>query len=124
MSQPYSKGTILEVTILDDLTATGNGPAIGVRGADRITVEFTRSNHSAGSSAFSIQGSIDGGTTWHTLDLVAHDGSRTRAQGDTLSANASALHDVDISTAALTHIRGAVTETTDGTHSAKAIIKF
>lgn len=124
MSQPYSKGTILEVTLLNAVTATTNGPAIGVRGADRITVEFTRADHSAGSSAFKVQGSIDSGTTWHDLDIIAHDGSRTRAQSDTLSANGSAVHDVDVSTGVFTHIRGVVTETTDGTHTAKAIIKF
>lgn len=117
-------GTFQSYTLLDGVTATTTSSDVPCGGAKRITFEFTRADHSAGSSAFVVEGSVDGGATFHTLALLDHAASQGRAVSVTLSANGSELHSVDLEDTVIHSIRTKVTETTDGTHTAKCVIEF
>jgi len=120
----YEKGTFEKRALLNEVTATTTSEEVPVAGARFIVMQYVRADHSSGSSAFKVEGTIDGGTTWHQLDHLAHDGSKTRAATITLSADGSELHSVDIEHTSVQAIRCTVTETTDGTHSAVAMITY
>lgn len=119
----YQEGVFQAVTLLNAVTATTTSSSVPVAGAKAIVMQYTRANHSSGSSAFTVEGTIDG-TTWLNLEQLAHDGSKTRAITVTLSANGSALHSIDLENTSVLEVRCKVTETTDGTHTAKALITF
>lgn len=125
---PYTRGIVREVTALDGVTATTTSDPISVVGAKKLTLLMTRANHSSGSSAFSVTGSVDG-TTFVTLNKLITNVTNTNAQTKiraasvTLSANGSELAGIDIEDMGLHSIKVTVTETTDGTHSAKVLIE-
>src|SRR3990167_1067318 len=111
----------IQKVLLDDVTATTTGIAINVEGLKRMSIVFTRTNHSSGSSAFSLLGSVDG-VTYVTLAVVrnlanAISEGLTRVTAETLSSNTSVIVFLDPHVALKT-IRCDVTETTDGTHRA------
>lgn len=113
------------VTLLNAVTATTTSEPLNVEKFKRIGFQFTRADHSAGSSKFEVQGTIDG-TNWVTIvtliSNVANDNSETitRVADVTLSSNTSAIAWLD-NFVGLVAVRVKVTETTDGTHSASAI---
>lgn len=117
------------VTVLDAVTETTTSEAIDVQYAEKITLLLTRANHSAGSHAFSVTGSIDG-TTYVTLNMIVDNVTNTNAQNytrvatKTLSANGSALVGIDLEFIGLKWIKVTATETTDGTASVKAYIEY
>lgn len=117
-------GTVHVRTPISAVTATTTSSGIPCAGVKKITAVFTRANHSAGSSTFSVEGSIDG-STWFALDLLAHDGSKTRtADTGALSANGAYDYDVDLEHTVVTEVRAKVVEATDGTHSAELAFQF
>jgi len=108
--------------LLDDVTATTTGTAINIENIKKVTVVFTRSNHSSGSSAFSLLGSLDG-VNFVTLAFarnLAATNSETlqRDTSVTLSSDTSVMVFLDDFVLPLKAIRCDVTETTDGTHRA------
>ena len=111
-----------EVTLLDAVTATTTSNPVNVEGYRRIGFQFKRANHSSGSSAFSVEGTING-TDWTALNLMVSNATNTNAQTRTrvasvsLAANGTALAFIE-DLVCLKAIRVTVTETTDGTHSA------
>ena len=115
--------------VLDAVKETKTSEAIDVEYAKKITLLLTRANHSAGSSAFSVTGSIDG-VTYVTLNMIVDNLTNTNAQNytrvasKTLSANGSALVGIDVKMIGLKYIKVKVTETTDGTHSCSAYIEY
>ena len=116
------------ITALNAVTATTTSEAIAVSGAKKITLAFTRANHSAGSSAFSVLGTVDG-ETYVTLNKLVTNVTNTNAQdvvraaSVTLSSNTTEIAHLDIGSLALLAIKVKVTETTDGTHTAKVLIE-
>ena len=108
-----------QIVLLDDVTATTTGGAVNVENAKKFTVVFTRSNHSSGSSAFALQGSVDGVTfvTLAFLRNLATTNAETLARDTsvTLSSDTSVMVFLD-EFIGLKLIRATVTETTDGTH--------
>jgi len=108
--------------LLDAVTATTVGKALEVGDAEVKSIQFTRANHSAGSSEFIVEVSNDG-TNYVTynglIDNVTNTNAEypTRVGSVTLSSATSKVYSFD------THfnfryIRSTVTETTDGTHTA------
>lgn len=118
------EGTVHTRTLIDAATANTTSSGVPCAGVKKITAVFTRANHSSGNSVFSIEGSIDG-TIWWALDLLAHDGSKTRSAATAgLTTNGSYDYDVDLEHAVITEVRAKVVETTDGTHTAEIALQF
>lgn len=116
------------VQALDGVTATATSKAIGVKYADKVTLQLTRADHSSGSSAFSVTGTVDG-TNYVTLNNIVSNVANTNVQGltrvasVTLSADGSELASLDLENMGLVAIKVTVTETADGTHSATVFIE-
>ena len=111
----------IQIVLLDDVTATTTGIAHNVEGLSKITVVFTRTNHTSGSSVFSLLGSVDG-VTFVTLAMIRNLANAitegvTRVTTETLSSNTSVIVFLD-EFVGVKIIRCDVTETTDGTHRA------
>ncbi len=117
------------ITALDAVTATTTSSAIDVTDARKITFLLTRADSGSGSSDFSVSGSIDG-STYVPLNSMIEDITNTNAQNYTrvasvtLSADGSKIASLDLNMNGFTYIKITVTETTDGTHSAKALIQY
>jgi hypothetical protein len=129
-SGAYEKGTFKHVVFLNDVTASTDSAAQIIAGAKKITLFLKRSNHSAGSSAFKVQLSIDGGTTWVDYNGLITNVTNTNAQtltrvgSVTLSSDTSSIVAVDLAHYNAHLMRVVVTETTDGTHRAEGVIEF
>lgn len=114
--------TPIEKTLLNAVTATTTSDPVNVEGLRRIGFQFKRANHSSGSSAFTVEGTING-TDWTALNLIVSNVTNTNAQTRTrvatvtLSSNTTALAFLE-DLVVLKAIRVTATETTDGTHSA------
>lgn len=116
-------------TVLNAVTATTTSDAINLQNVKRCTLEFTRANHSAGSSAFTVTVSVDGVNYYaynKLIDNVTNTNSQTltRVSGKTLSSNTTALVSMDLEHDTFHSMKVTVTETTDGTHTAKIIRSF
>ncbi len=114
---------------LNAVTATTTSEAIEVLGARRISLALTRADHSSGSSAFKVQVTIDDGETWVDFNGLVQDitntneQNKTRATTITLSSNTTVLASMDLQHHHVQKMRVVVTETTDGTHTAKVLIE-
>lgn len=112
--------------VIDAVTATTTSAAIDIKHAKKVIFVLTRSDHTSGSSAFTVTGSIVDGVTDIPLNILRDNatGVYTLVSGKTLSANGSAVValDLDESGFAFDSIKITVTETTDGTHSAGVYI--
>ena len=120
-----------EIQALDAVVATTTSNPIDVTDAKRVALLLTRADHSAGSSTFTILGSIDGiSGTYTALNSIIQDLTNTNAQNYTRvasiapSSNASILAALDLEQNCFTHIKIKVTEVTGGTHSAKVLVKY
>lgn len=124
----YTKPKLVKA--IDAVTATTTSSAIDVRGAKKIVIRCQRANHVTGSTAFSVTGSIDKGTTFDAVNIVDHT-TNTNAQTVTRSASKSSgaangvfWIAVDMEYMAFDQIKCTVTETTDGTHSMWVYITY
>jgi hypothetical protein len=111
------------------VTATTTFPVVDIRNAEKITLMFTRTNHSAGSSTYTIEGSLDGTTfvALNTLiDNVTNSNSQhlTRVASCALSSNTSKIYSLDLENFNYKQIRVIVTEVTDGSHNYKMLMEF
>lgn len=118
------------VTVLDAVTATTTSAAIDVQYAEKITLLLTRANNAGGTSTFSVSGSIDG-TTYVTLNSLIEDVTNTNAQNYVRTASVAIANAdgnkivaVDLENNSFKFIKVTVTETSDGTHSCKALIEY
>lgn len=116
------------VKAIDAVTATTVSEPINIENAEKISLIFTRSNHSAGSSAFSVEVSLDG-TTYVAFNKLITNVTNTNAQTKTRVASVSLASDtssvvaMDLENDIFRWMRITATETTDGTHTAKALIQ-
>jgi len=116
------------VKVLDGVTATTVSEPVNIENAEKVTLFFTRANHSAGSSAFAVEVSIDG-VNWVTFSKLISNVTNTNAQNKTrvasvsLAADGTTAVDMDLENSIYRHMRITATETTDGTHTAKALIQ-
>lgn len=116
------------VKALDAVTATTVSEPINIENAEKITLLFTRANHGSGSSAFSVEVSLDG-ETYVAFNKLISNATNTNAQTKTrvasvsLAANGSSVVAMDLENDIYRWMRITATETTDGTHTAKALIQ-
>lgn len=112
----------IEKALLEAVTATTTSAVVNVEGYRRIGFQFKRANHTAGSTAFTVEGTING-TDWTALSVLVSNATNTNAQNRTrvasvsLAADGTALAFIE-DVVVLKAIRVTATETTDGTHSA------
>lgn len=114
---------------LDAVTATTTSDAIPIENAIGVTLVFTRSAHGSGNTVFSVTTSVDGVTyiTYNKLiDNVANTNGQnlTRVASSTLSSDSSKTYLMDLSTESFKYIKITATETTDGTHTAQALVRY
>lgn len=126
MAHP-TKPTI--ITALDAVTATTTSSAVNIEGAKKVTLLFTRANHSSGSTAFTVDCSIDGTTfvaTNKLIDNVTNTNAQmpTRVASCSLSSDTSKFYSLDLEHDTFKEIKVTATETTDGTHTAKVLIEY
>lgn len=113
------------VTALNAVTATTTSAGIDVKYSKRIVLQLTRADHTSGSTAFTVTGSIDNGVTYQAIAFLRDNatGINTLVATKVLSADGLALVALDLESGfALDYIKITATETTDGTHSAKVYI--
>jgi len=134
------------ITALDAVTATTTSNKFWVGGAKRIGLHYRRANHSAGSTAFTVKGSLqpyehgDGpidafgnhtggaGVTMTALNVLVDNvtntnvQNRTRVNSKTLSADGDAFLWIEPDVL-VNWLEVTATETTDGTHSAWIVVE-
>jgi hypothetical protein len=116
------------IKAIDAVTATTVSEPINIENAEKISLIFTRANHSAGSSAFSVEVSLDG-STYVAFNKLISNATNTNAQTKTrvasvsLASNTSSIVAMDLENDIFRWMRITATETTDGTHTAKALIQ-
>lgn len=114
---------------LNAVTQTSTSDPISLEGILRATWQFIRADHSAGSSAFTVEVSNDG-INWVTFSKLIDNVTNTNAQNPTrvgsvtLSSNTSKVYAMDFERDTYKWMRVTVTETTDGTHSAIASLQY
>lgn len=119
-----------KVTAIDAVTATTTSSAINVQGAESVGFLFKRANHAAGSTAFTVEGTIDGGSNWFALNVIQKNVTNTNAQTITrvasvsLASNTTEYCSLNLEDFPLEKIRVTATETTDGTHTALVYVKY
>lgn len=108
---------------LNAVTATRISDPISLEGVLKATLQFIRSDHGSGSSAFTVEVSNDG-INWVTYNKLISNVTNTNVQNltrvgsITLSSNTSSIVALDLLQDVYTWMRVTVTETTDGTHTA------
>lgn len=120
------------VTALNAVTATTTSSAIDITDAEKVTLLLTRAANAGGTSTFSVSGSIDGPTgTFVNLNSLIEDVTNTNAQNYVrtasvaiANADGSKIASLDLEQHGYTHIKVTVTETADGTHSAKVLVQY
>lgn len=123
------KGTFRVVTLLNGATANATSEEVVVAGAKKITLFFKRADHTAGSSAFDVDVSYDG-TDYVNFNKLISNVTNTNAQmltrvgSVTLSSNTTEMASMDLQYDTVYCMRVNVVETTDGTHSAFAVIEY
>ena len=116
------------IKLLDAVTATTTSERVNIENAEKVSLVLTRANHSSGSSAFAVEVSIDG-DNWVTFNKLISNATNTNVQNKTrvasvtLSSNTSTTVAMDLENDIYRWMRVTVTETTDGTHTAKALIQ-
>jgi len=126
--QSYTPNLHRLVTAFADKTATFESSAIAVNGAKAITLAMTRADHSAGSSAFSVTGTVDG-TNYVALNKLVPNvvnaiaENRQRVASISLGADGSELAGIDLQGLALLAVKVTGTRTTDGSSTAKLLIQ-
>ena len=115
--------------VLDAVTATTTSEAINIENAEKATLEFTRSAHSAGSSTFAVTVSLDG-VTYIAYNKLITNVANTNAQTQirvasvALASNTSSFVSMDLTQDSFRYMKVTVTEATDGTHTCKASVVY
>lgn len=117
-------------SLLTAVTSTTTSAALPVLGAKRLTFQFSRANHTSGSSTFTVTGSVDNGTTYVALNILIDNVANTNAQtltrvaSSALSSNTTKLYALDLANFGFTHIKVTGTIATDGDATAKALLEY
>ncbi len=118
------------ITALNAVTATTTSQAIDITGAEKVTFAFTRAANAGGTSTFSVTGSVDG-TTFVTLNNIITNVTNANSEDLTRVAsvaiantNATVVAFLDMEYMTLKEIKVTVTETSDGTHTAKVLVEY
>jgi hypothetical protein len=110
------------------VAATVTSIAIPVDGAKKVSFWFNRTNHSAGSTTFTVTGSVDG-DNFIALNNILTDVTNTNAQTNTrvasvaLSSNTSQLASLDVDKMGLKAIKVVCTIATDGKGNCNVLVE-
>ncbi len=116
------------VKVITAVTATTVSEPVNIEDAEKVTLVLTRENHSAGASAVSVEVSVDG-VNYVTFNKLISNVTNTNVQDKTrvasasLAANGHLAVALDLENDIFRYMRVTVTETTDGTHTVKALIQ-
>lgn len=114
---------------LDAVAATTTSADISVEEAKKVSMRLTRTLHSAGSTAFTVTGSIDG-VNFTALNNIVTDVTNkntqtvTRVASVSLSSNTSQFVSLDLTYYTLKFIRVVATRTTDGSATVAVSVEF
>ena len=114
---------------LNAVTATTTSNDISVEGAKKVSMRLTRASHSAGSSTFTVHGSVDG-TNFAAINNIVTDVTNTNSQTITrvasvaLASNTSQVVSLDLTYLTLKAIRVVATIATDGSASAAVSVEL
>jgi hypothetical protein len=123
------KGTYSLLTPINAVTATTTSEEIVIAGAKKVSFIVTRANHSAGTTALSVEVSLDG-TTYVAYNKLISNVTNTNAQTLTrvasvsLAANGSAYASMDLTSDTIYSVKVTATEGTDGTHTVQMLIEY
>lgn len=124
--QKYYKPSDLGINAV---TATTTSNPIPVDKAEKATFVLKRASHTAGSSTFTIQGTIDG-DNYIALNSFITDVTNTNVQNLTrvasvaLSSNTSQIVSLDLKNLALKFVKVVATLATDGNASVSALVEL
>lgn len=129
MTGSITPGAYEVKTPINAVTATTTSEEIVIAGAKKVSFMFTRADHSSGSSAFSVDVSLDGVTYVDYNKLISNvtntNGQElTRVASVSLSADGSTFATMDLEHDTIHSIKITATETTDGTHTAQVMIEW
>lgn len=128
MNGAITPDTYNVLTPLNAVTATTTSEEIIIAGAKKVSLMLTRANHTAGSSTFTVEVSLDG-TTYVAYNKLISNATNTNAQTLTrvasvaLASNTSSTVSMDLENDAFYSMKITVTEVTDGTHTAQCLIE-
>ena len=126
MNGAITPDTYNVLTPLNAVTDTTTSEEIVIAGAKKVSLMLTRANHTAGSSTFTVEVSLDG-TTYVAYNKLISNVTNTNAQTKTrvasvaLSSNTSSTVSMDLENDAFYSMKITVTEATDGTHTAQCL---
>lgn len=129
MKGAITPGTYNMFTPLNAVTATTTSEEIIIAGAKKVSFLFKRANHSAGTSTFTVEVSLDG-TNYVAFNKLVSNATNTNAQTLTrvasvaLASDTSAIYSMDLSNDSFYSMKITVTEGTDGTHTAQCLIEL
>jgi N-acetyl-beta-hexosaminidase len=110
-------------------TATNTSDPISLEGVLKMTLQFTRSGHTSGSSVFSVEVTNDN-INWVTynklIDNVANTNAQmlTRVASSTLSSNTSKVYTLNFQEDCFKSMRISATRVTDGTNDVCAAVQL
>lgn len=116
-------------TPINAVTATTESEEIVIAGAKKITLFFTRANHTSGSTLFDVDVSLDGTTYVDFAQLITNvingiTEGKVRVASVSLSSNTTSAVSMDLDNSAFYSMKVKATETTDGTHTVKVLIEY
>lgn len=122
------QGSYKVLVPINAVTATTESDAIVIAGAKKITLAFTRANHSAGSTLFDVDVSLDGTTYVDFAQLITNvingiTEGKVRVASVSLASNTTSIVSMDLENNAFFSMKVKATETTDGTHTITALIE-
>ena len=117
------------IKFLDVVTATTTSDPVNIEGCVKMTLQFIRADHSAGSTSFAVSVSQDG-VNWVTYNKLIANVINAIAEGlvrvaaSSLASATSKMYSMDLENDTYKWMRVTATETTDGTHSAIGVGLF
>jgi len=116
-------------TPLNAVSATTTSEPIDISGAKKVSLLLTRTNHTAGSTTFDVDVSVDG-ITYVDFNKLISNAANTNSQTITrvatvaLSSNTSSVVALDLVSDCYRYIKITATIATDGKGTAKALIEL
>jgi len=116
-------------TVLNAVTATTTSAAQACKNAVKISLYFTRADHGSGNTVFSVSVSGDD-STYITYNKLITNTANTNAQdltrvaSVTLSSDTTSMVSLDLQDDVISSFKVIATETTDGTHTCKALTEY
>lgn len=127
LSATTTSATSTDVVAGFDADGRYDNGSLTISGAKKVTLLFSRGDNggNTGTSTFSVQVSPNG-TDWYNFDrLIGSDVSATAASSVSIAAATSTVYaSMDLTNHTFKSLRCIVVETTDGSHTCKAVAEY